>query len=61
VTDQLTENEKYIGELLYRYLTIFQFNCHAILEGVPDMEDDFISGYVHNFNVPNVSVPYALI
>jgi hypothetical protein len=44
VTDQLTENEKYIGELLYRYLTIFQFNCHAILEGVPDMEDDFISG-----------------
>jgi len=44
VSEELSEKEKYIGELIYRYLTIFQFNCHAILEGVPDTDEDFISG-----------------
>ena len=44
VTEQLGENETFIGELIYRYLTIFQFNCHGILEGVPDPDYDFIKG-----------------
>ncbi len=57
VREELDEKEKFIGELVYRYLTIFQFNCHAIVQSDQDSDYDFIGGYVIHTAHPHPPPP----
>ncbi len=60
VREELDEKEKFIGELVYRYLTIFQFNCHAIVQSDQDSDYDFIGGYVVYTSHPHPPSPASV-
>jgi len=44
VNDTLTENELFIGELLFTYLIKLQFNTHGINEGLADNPEELNNG-----------------